>query len=186
MIELIVITEAEVVEFIEKNEILFSVFIAILIVKAKEFSKRNTFLAGLVYFVGTFFHELSHYIAALITTLSFPKGLSLLPKSSIENGQKGITLGEVRIENRKITFFNAFLIGLAPLSLLYLAYLVSLYFFSFYGDYFEVGLLAHLLYLFLISTLIVNSIPSRADLKIAFSKGSAYFYLILAIFAYLY
>lgn len=175
--------EVEVVYFIMKNEIFFAVLFTVLIVRAKEFSKRNRFLAGVVYLIGTFFHELAHYIAILITTLSVPKGFTVFPKTVTENGVKYITLGEVRIDEKKLNFFNAAIIGFAPLILLYLAYLVSIYFFDIYGEYFKIGIFAHIFYIFLISTLIVNSIPSDADIKMAFSKGSVYFYSFL-IFSY--
>ena len=66
-----------VFNFIKNNQILFTVFITILILKMKEISKVNIYLSGIVYFLGTFFHELAHYIIALITTFRLPGRISL-------------------------------------------------------------------------------------------------------------
>ncbi|MCT7563138.1 hypothetical protein [Aliarcobacter butzleri] len=167
-----------ILEFVKTNNILFTVFITILIVKLKDVSKSNVYLAGIVYFTGTFFHELAHYIAALITTLRFPEKVSLFPKSEVINGKKHINLGYVRVKDSHINIFNAFIIGMAPLSLLYLAYLVPKYFFVYYISYFQIGITAYILQSFLIATLIINSVPSRADFILARTKGSLYFYIV--------
>ena len=117
----------EVFDFIKNNQILFTVFITILILKMKEISKVNIYLSGIVYFLGTFFHELAHYIMALITTFKLPGQISIFPKSEVVNGRKTITLGYVEVRNSSLNILNAFLIGMAPLSLLYLAYRLPLH-----------------------------------------------------------
>ena len=141
-----------VFNFIKNNQILFTVFITILILKMKEISKANIYLSGIVYFLGTFFHELAHYIMALITTLRLPGRVSLFPKYEIVNGRRVIALGYVEVRNSSLNILNAFLIGMAPLSLLYLAYLVSKYFFIYYGLWFEIGIFAYILQSFLVAT----------------------------------
>ena len=171
----------EVFDFIKNNQILFTVFITILILKMKEISKVNIYLSGIVYFLGTFFHELAHYIMALITTFKLPGQISIFPKSEVVNGRKTITLGYVEVRNSSLNILNAFLIGMAPLSLLYLAYLVSKYFFIYYGLWFEIGIFAYILQSFLMATLIINSVPSRADLILARTKGSLYFYIVILL-----
>ena len=147
----------------------------------KEISKANMYLSGIVYFLGTFFHELAHYIMALITTFKLPGQISIFPKSEVVNGRKTITLGYVEVRNSSLNILNAFLIGMAPLSLLYLAYIVSKYFFIYYGIWFEVGIIAYILQSFLMATLIINSVPSRADLILARTKGSLYFYIVILL-----
>ena len=102
----------EVFDFIKKNQILFTVFITILILKMKEISKANMYLSGIVYFLGTFFHELAHYIMALITTFKLPGQISIFPKSEVVNGRKTITLGYVEVRNSSLNILNAFLIGI--------------------------------------------------------------------------
>lgn len=172
-------------QLIIENQIFFAVFFTILIIKIKQMSKKNIYLATIVYFIGTFFHELAHYIAALITTFRIPNGFSLFPKIKKENGHNRIILGYVLIEKEYINVFNAFLIGMAPLSLLFLAYLVSRYYFQLSSIWWEINILNYLAYLFLLTTLIVNSVPSRMDFIVAKTKGSLYLYLLL-ILAYLF
>ena len=175
-----------VFNFIKNNQILFTVFITILILKMKEISKVNIYLSGIVYFLGTFFHELAHYIIALITTFRLPGRISLFPKYEIVNGRRVIALGYVEVKNSSLNILNAFPIGMAPLLLLYLAYIVSKYFFIYYGIWFEVGIIAYILQSFLMATLIINSVPSRADLILAKTKGSLYFYIVFLLISIFY
>ena len=176
----------EVFDFIKNNQILFTVFITILILKMKEISKVNIYLSGIVYFLGTFFHELAHYIIAIITTFRLPGRISLFPKYEIVNGRRVIALGYVEVKNSSLNILNAFPIGMAPLILLYLAYIVSKYFFIYYGIWFEVGIIAYILQSFLMATLIINSVPSRADLILARTKGSLYFYIVILLISIFY
>lgn len=176
----------EVFDFIKNNQILFTVFITILILKMKEISKANIYLSGIVYFLGTFFHEMAHYIMALITTFRLPGRISLFPKYEIVNGRRVIALGYVEVRNSSLNILNAFPIGMAPLLLLYLAYIVSKYFFIYYGIWFEVGIIAYILQSFLMATLIINSVPSRADLILARTKGSLYFYIVILLISIFY
>ena len=176
----------EVFDFIKNNQILFTVFITILILKMKEISKVNIYLSGIVYFSGTFFHEMAHYIMALITTFRLPGRISLFPKYEIVNGRRVIALGYVEVRNSSLNILNAFPIGMAPLLLLYLAYIVSIYFFIYYGIWFEVGIIAYILQSFLMATLIINSVPSRADLILARTKGSLYFYIVILLISIFY
>lgn len=175
-----------VFNFIKNNQILFTVFITILILKMKEISKVNIYLSGIVYFLGTFFHEMAHYIMALITTFRLPGRVSLFPKYEVVNGRKIIALGYVEVRNSSLNILNAFPIGMAPLLLLYLAYIVSKYFFIYYGIWFEVGIIAYILQSFLMATLIINSVPSRADLILARTKGSLYFYIVILLISIFY
>lgn len=175
-----------VFNFIKNNQILFTVFITILILKMKEISKVNIYLSGIVYFLGTFFHELAHYIIALITTFRLPGRISLFPKYEIVNGRRVIALGYVEVKSSSLNILNAFPIGMAPLLLLYLAYIVSKYFFIYYGIWFEVGIIAYILQSFLMATLIINSVPSRADLILAKTKGSLYFYIVILLISIFY
>ena len=176
----------EVFDFIKNNQILFTVFITILILKMKEISKANIYLSGIVCFLGTFFHEMAHYIMALITTFRLPGRISLFPKYEIVNGRRVIALGYVEVKNSSLNILNAFPTGMAPLLLLYLAYIVSKYFFIYYGIWFEVGIIAYILQSFLMATLIINSVPSRADLILARTKGSLYFYIVILLISIFY
>ena len=95
-----------ILEFVKTNNILFTVFITILIVRLKDVSKSNVYLAGIVYFTGTFFHELAHYIAALITTLRFPEKVSLFPKSEviITNDLVSLFENDMQLGKNKVSY----------------------------------------------------------------------------------
>lgn len=163
-----------------ENQIFFIVFFTILILQLKALSKKNRILTGTVYIIGTFFHELSHYLVACITTFSFPKSFSVIPKTENINGKTVTTLGYVEIYKSKINIFNAFLIGMSPLSLLVVAYYVAKYFFL-QMPWIEFNFYTYLIYLFLITTLIINSVPSSEDFKISKHNGSIYLWLIIII-----
>ena len=104
-----------IVDLLLENQLFFSIFFSVLIIKAKYFSYKNIYIAGFVHIVGTFFHELSHYLVAIITTLKFPGGFSIFPKR--EGGK--IVFGYVEIEKNRLNIVNSFLIGMSPLSLLF-------------------------------------------------------------------
>lgn len=108
---------------------------------------------------GTFLHELSHYLMAVITN-GQPIGLSLFPQIYNEE----IILGSVTFRNSR--WYNNFPIAFAPLLLLIGAY---------YLDFWYVHEIAHktlwtdLGYLFVLVLLVENSIPSWTDVKVAAS-----------------
>ena len=111
----------------------------------------------------TFPHELAHYIVAFITG-GKPEGISLLPKKEIENGNIYWRLGYVRAYIGKI---NGFWIGIAPIVWIIVGFLVAKYFFM----YFEVNCMNTLLFYFIEYLCITNGIPSKQDLKVAFSSN---------------
>lgn len=158
--------------FIKENLIFFYIIATIVIVYIKEASKTNIRTASIVYIVGTFFHELAHYVVAWITTLSMPNKMSIIPTEERNGTKKWYTLGYVSISNSKLNTLNAFPIAFAPLTLLYLSYIMYENFFTYYTNYFEITSLSMILYVFLIVTLVVNSIPSRADIEMSKTKGS--------------
>lgn len=146
-------------EIIISNMPLF-VLLIILIDRLKRISRVNTYTASLMYFFGTFFHELSHYVIALITNAK-PVSFSLFPSKNKDNT---IVLGEVMCAN--LRWYNSFLVGISPLLLLILVFIVDQYFFI----YFQPSLISLAFYLFLIINLIDSAIPSNQDFKVAFSS----------------
>ncbi len=144
------------------NNLLFVVIIFTAIFsKIQEISKRSMFTAWIVFFIGTFFHEVAHFILSLITN-GKPTWLSIIPHKS-EDGTQYI-LGHVN--NKNLNWKNAAFIGLAPLLLIILAYMVYLYFFNFFTPSFN----TYLLYVILIVSLTTSSIPSSVDLGHIFNK----------------
>jgi len=172
-----------IVDLLLENQLFFSIFFSVLIMKAKYFSYKNIYIAGFMHIVGTFFHELSHYLIATITTLNFPRGFSIFPKR--EGGK--IVFGYVEIEKNRLNIVNSFLIGMSPLSLLFLAYYFSKYFseicimFGFTDELF-----CFLVYIFITATLVANSIPSKADFVMSLHKGSFFLYAAFLAFVIFY
>ena len=170
----------------EGKEIYFYIVITVIVMKIKENSKNNLYCNSLTYLVGTFFHELSHYIVAIITTFNIPKNFILFPKEIEENGKKWFVLGSVDINSERLNIFNSFLIGFAPLFLLLLSYLTYEYFFEYYLRFFTLSFIAFTVYVFLIVTFVINSIPSSADLKVARKYGSIYLWILIITIIYTY
>ncbi len=150
---------------IEENILYYSIAIAAIFGKLKESSKRNIFSVWIMYFIGTFFHELMHLVISFITN-GKPKWFSIFPSSNFDKNNKleSYTLGYVRSEN--IRWYNAFYISMAPLLLIYL----SFYIYQSFFNYFEVNIYSYLSYIFIIISLLFSSIPSGADFKILFSS----------------
>ena len=181
--------------FIDENMVFFFILTTVFVVYLKEYTKRNIYLTSIAYLVGTFFHELAHYIAALLTTLRFPSRISIFPEKMTEeiinnNGEKETkiyyVLGYVKVNSSRLNILNSFIIGFAPLVLMYLSYIVYKEFFFYYEQYFELNTFAYVLYVFLIVTLFVNSIPSRADLELSKTSGSIYFWALVLVVSFIY
>ncbi len=144
-----------------KEDVLFySIALAAMIGKMKESSKKNLFSAWIMYFMGTLFHELSHFIVSFLT-FGKPFWFSVIPSSSTDKktGSKMITLGHVKSKN--IKWWNVFFISMSPLLLLPLSFWVYNYFFN----YFEESLWTVVLYIFSIVSLLFSSVPSGVDFK---------------------
>lgn len=155
-----------------KNKIFGFLLTTILIMKCKQLSLKNIYMASFVYLIGTFFHELTHFLFSWLFTLKKPSGFSIWPIK--ENGY--FIFGSVKTKKEYLNFFNAFPIAFAPLCLFFMSLFVFDNFFIFYTDFFEINSFSIVLYLFLVTTLLVNSIPSRADIRMSFYKGSFYYW----------
>jgi len=150
--------------FIKEHQLYFFIVLAAIIGKIKESSKQNTFSVWVTYFFGTLFHELSHYIAALLTN-GKPKMASLFPRKITDGeGNYRYILGYVSIANSK--WYNVFFISMSPFLLLILSFYVYLYYFT----YIEESLLSYLGYIFIIISLVFSSLPSKEDFSVLFSS----------------
>lgn len=150
------------------NNLFVFVFVVILIERIRRRAFRNIYTAWLFYLLGTFLHEMAHFMVSLLT-YGKPESFSIIPK---REGNSYI-FGSVTSTNLK--WYNKFLVSLAPLLILPLVYVFDMYYFSYFEDTFY----TQLLYIFLIVVLIDNSIPSSTDFKIAFSGYSYVFWLSL-------
>ncbi|WP_130471589.1 hypothetical protein [Candidatus Magnetaquicoccus inordinatus] len=132
-----------------------SVVLVVLIGRIKHLHCRSLWSAALVNFVGVVFHELAHYVIALILG-GQPKRFSVWPKRTAE----GFLFGQVVCA--RINAFNALPIGIAPLSLLPLAWLIHRKFYL----YLQPTPWNYAVYLFLMVVVIENALPSSADWRL--------------------
>lgn len=118
-----------------------------------------------MYLIGTFFHELAHFIVSFFTFGS-PSWFSIFPSKTKDatTGTTSYTLGYVN--NRRVRWYNVLFISMAPLLLLPLSYFVYKNFFLFFSH----NIIGYILYVFIIITLIYSSIPSSVDFKNIFIK----------------
>jgi len=168
-------------ELIKEHLIFFLIVFSAIIGKIKESSKQNIYTAWIVYFFGTFFHEISHFIFSFIS-YGKPTWISLLPSINKDdkNNTIGYTLGYVSSKN--IRWYNAFFISMAPLSLLPLSFYIYQNFFY----YFEENIYTYLLYIFFIISLVFSSIPSKVDFLLLFSNKLLNFIPLILIILVIY
>lgn len=148
-------------KFIKTHELYSTLIIASIIIKLKEKSKVNIFTVWAIYIVGTFFHELTHLIASIVTN-GKPIWFNIFPSKTLLNGKIHYTLGYV--ENNNIRWYNSFIINMAPLVLLFLSFLVHQNFFLFVAQ----NLYTYVLYIFITISLLFSSIPSGTDFRNVF------------------
>ncbi|MBF0448503.1 MAG: hypothetical protein HQL67_09905 [Magnetococcales bacterium] len=149
---------------------LFLIVVVLLMARIRRITTANRFLIGLINLIGTFFHELAHYLVGWLL-LARPSGFSVWPKAKLGGG---LVLGSVSFAN--LRFYNALPTALAPLLLVILAYYIDQEFFILIQQ----APLSYLIYIFIMVILLENAIPSSTDLKVAFSQwGGTLFYLLI-------
>jgi len=154
------------------------IFLVIFLMHMKYASYKNIYIASIINIPGTVLHEMSHYLIGSILNAQ-PTSFSVFPKKD-EYGN--YVMGSVGFRN--ITFYNALPSAMAPLCLLPIGFWINRYLLPnlvpSLGNY--------LLYIFLQTVIIENSLPSKQDFKVAFIsvKGILFFALIAtAIFFFL-
>lgn len=152
------------------NNLYFFILFVLIIERLKWISRRNIFTAWLFSIIGTFLHELAHYIVALILN-GKPKGISIIPRKE----GNGYILGTVNCRN--ITWYNKSLIGLAPLLIFVFIYYMDIYFFTYFQD----NLYTQLLYMYLVVMLLSSAIPSSTDFKVAFEGLGTFFVIVTSM-----
>lgn len=136
--------------------VLFSVYIILTI---RAFSHKNIFTASLYNLIGTFSHELSHFVVAFIFNAK-PTSLTLIPRKA---GDVWI-LGGVTCRN--VDWYNAFPVGVAPIVLAPLSYMLYISNFELFG----IIMIDNFIRVFVAVVLLYSSIPSMQDIKVAVSK----------------
>jgi len=119
-------------------------------------ARRWLWLFSLLALPGTFCHELCHWVLGKLLN-GQPRSFSVIPRRE----GKGMVLGSVQCAH--LRWYNAFFVGVAPLLLLPLAFLLLRW---------RMGLQAVLdwgegLVLYLLANLVFGSVPSWQDLRVA-------------------
>ena len=132
-------------------------FIALALVLI-HFARRWALLYALLAWPGTFLHELSHWLMALILG-GQPTSLSIVPVRT----ERGWRLGSVGI--RRVRWFNALPIGLAPLLLAPLAALALVH-----AARVDAASWMHWALLYVATSAAVSCLPSFVDWKVVASR----------------
>jgi len=96
-----------------------------------------------------------HFIGSVIS-FGFPYKFSIIPK---KNEGNQYTMGHVTSFN--VTWYNTFIINIAPIFLVPIAFGIYKYFFL----YVDETILNFIIWIFLIVSLLFSSIPSSVDIK---------------------
>ena len=158
----------------EINNTVILIMIFTLIAQRIRTLYSNIYYVALSNFVGTVFHELAHFCMALIF-FKIPTSFSVIPRSE----DRKYELGRVELKYNDMNILNQFPIAMAPLMIFPLVIFNTtvheIYFLTF-GE----SLISKLVMIYLLIVLIVNSLPSSADLRLA-ASGSFVFWAFLTI-----
>lgn len=157
-----------------KDDRLFLIAMVLLIARLKRVSYANRFLFSLVNLLGTFFHELSHYLVGQLLWAS-PDRFSLWPKARPDGGY---VMGSVTFS--RLNFFNTLPTALSPLLIIGLV----IYLDQLFRMHVEETLSATLLYLFAVVILLENALPSATDFRVAFNQRLGVAFYLFAGLAY--
>lgn len=143
-------------EILFGNSMFFAIAVSAIFGKILQESKTSIFKMWIMFFVGTFAHELAHFIVGVIT-FGFPYKFSVIPHKNKEGS--GYVMGHVKCFNMR--WYNIFWISMAPLLLIPMSYVVFKHFF----EYFNPTMMNFAIWIFLIVSLLFSSIPSGVDFK---------------------
>lgn len=129
-------------------------FFGVLVITLLDRLKNRFWVFALLALPSTFFHELMHFLIALLTH-GRPKSLSLLPRR--DGGY--YHLGHVQVAN--LTSLNAPFIGMAPLLLIPLAWWMTVTYLPTHADTWH-----GLGWGYFIASLLYGSLPSGSDWRI--------------------
>lgn len=134
------------------------IVLVIFLMRIKYATYKSMWLTATVNLLGTFLHELCHFLVGMITNAQ-PVDFDILPKKTAPGLY---TMGSVSFEN--VRFYNALPSALAPLLLLFFGFWLN----QNLRLLMEPTINNYLLYIFFQTIIIENAIPSRTDLKVAF------------------
>lgn len=152
-----------------------AIIIAVLFARFKAVTYQLPFIGIAFNLIGTFLHEMAHFIVALLLN-GRPVGFSLFP---VRHGDEWM-LGSVEVKN--VTWYNAIPIAMAPLTLFVGAYYLDLWYISFLPIK---TIWSDLGYIMALVVLIENAIPSMRDIQVASSNAiGIVFYISFSIFVF--
>jgi hypothetical protein len=138
-------------------------------------ARRWMLLYALLVLPGTFLHELTHWLVAAVLG-GKPTGLQVVPART----ERGWCLGSVGV--RRVTWFNAVPIGIAPLALAPVAWIALAYAVSI-----DATSWLHWAALYVVAIGAASCVPSRADWSMAASRplGVLFYTLVLLALGWL-
>ena len=164
-------------EKINANIYLF-IIVIVIIDRIRIQLSKNYITSWIFIFPGVLLHELSHLLISFLLN-GKPNKFVIFPKKVVLNGKNYIEYGYV--ESKNIRWYNRFLIGMSPLLIFFVIYLINDYIFLMFND----NLFTNLIFIYLVIVLTNSAIPSIVDFELAF-KGYGYVSGILfTIFLYL-
>jgi hypothetical protein len=165
------------------NSKIMTVLITIVIISALQKSKRNPYLFSFLNYPSIILHELAHYFVGKILLLRI-KGIRLFPTIKRDEENKiEIINPSVSFQENNSQAFRIILMAIAPLSLLYVAYYVESNWYSWFNitSTFQF-IFFNILLIYVISILIINSIPSMTDFSYLLAYPIHTFILIVITF----
>lgn len=139
------------------NNRFFLILSVVLLMRAKYAGYRSMWMSALINIPGTLLHELMHFFVGAALNAQ-PVKLVILPK---RNEVGDYVMGSVSFRN--VTAYNAIPASLAPLLLLPIGFYLNRYLLpNLTPTFFN-----YIFYVLLQTIIIENSIPSRADFRIA-------------------
>lgn len=141
-------------------------FLGILLIALLDRLKHRFWIFSLLAFPSTVLHELMHFVVALLTN-GKPIAFNVIPR----NNGGSYKLGHVISSNP--TWYNRGLIGLAPLFLIPMAWMLAHWMPSKHNIW--VGIL----YAYTLGSMLYGSLPSSADWKCAWSAPIGTMILVL-------
>lgn len=147
------------------------VVLTLLISRFLRVGKSNFYLAAVQNLLGTFLHELAHLLVGFLLG-SKPTSFSLWPKKEKDFYIFG------SVSHSHLTWYNAIPTALAPFTLLLLLLWANDFLLRMICDW-----KGTIIYVFCVSIIVNNSIPSRTDFQIALRdwRGIAFYVFIFLI-----
>ncbi|NNM68049.1 MAG: hypothetical protein HKM06_08585 [Spirochaetales bacterium] len=130
------------------------IFVLIFMFLIYQAARDSFWLGSWIRLPGTLAHELAHLFVGFLTNAK-PATMSLLPKKE----GKSVVLGEALFTN--MTWYNAALVGFAPLLLIFITLILDRYARSVHD------VTVNLFWSFIEANLLLASVPSSTDIKVA-------------------